>query len=284
MTTPQSHTPSTNTSAQNLQMSDTPHNPMPELSPILKQLRLSGILESLERRNRQAIEHKMTYPEFLSTVIQDEAARRDQKKYGTRLRRAGFRGDKTLEGFDFDYNPGINRALINDLAACRFVDDKVSVLIAGPCGTGKSHIAQAIGHCAVRQGVDVMFTSQTQLLAQINAARATGGFERKMQTLARVPLLIIDDFGLKPLKQGQDEDLHDLVAERYERTATIITSNLDFTEWGEAFPNKLLGAATLDRLRHRAYQVILDGKSYRAPRPMDEPAENANGQVSKSTK
>lgn len=261
-----------------------PYNPLPELAPVLKQLRLSGILESLERRNREAIEHKMTYPEFLAIVIQDEAARRDQKKYGTRLRRAGFRGDKTLEGFDFDFNPGINRALINDLAACRFVDEKVSILIAGPCGTGKSHVAQAIGHCAVRQGVDVMFTSQTQLLAQINAARATGGFERKMQTLARVPLLIIDDFGLKPLKPVQDEDLHDLVAERYERTSTIITSNLDFSEWGEAFPNKLLGAATLDRLRHRAYQVILDGKSYRSPRPVDEPSESIIGQESKSTK
>lgn len=262
----------------------TAHNPMPELAPILKQLRLSGVLESLERRNREAIEHKMTYPEFLALVIHDEAARRDQKKYGTRLRRAGFRGDKTLEGFDFDFNPGINRALIKDLAACRFLDEKVSILIAGPCGTGKSHVAQAIGHCAVRQGSDVMFTSQTQLLAQINAARATGGFERKMQTLARVPLLIIDDFGLKPLKQGQDEDLHDLVAERYERASTIVTSNLDFSEWGDAFPNKLLGAATLDRLRHRAYQVVLDGKSYRAPRPVEKGLEDAVGQVPKSTK
>jgi len=243
-----------------------PHNPMPELAPILKQLRLSGLLESLEHRNREAIKAKMTYPEFLAIMIQDEAARRDSKKYDMRLRRAGFRGDKTLERFDFSFNPGIDEALVRDLAACRFVEEKVGVLIAGPCGTGKSHVAQAIGHCAVRNGTDVMFTTQTQLLAQIAAARATGSVERKMQTLIRVPLLIIDDFGLKPLRQGQDEDLHDLVAERYERSSTIVTSNLDFSEWGEAFPNKLLGAATLDRLRHRAYQVILDGKSYRTPR------------------
>jgi DNA replication protein DnaC len=263
---------------------DYPHNPMPELAPVLKQIRLSGILESIERRNREAIEHKMTYPEFLALIIQDEAARRDQKKYGTRLRRAGFRGDKTLEGFDFDFNPGIDRSLIKDLAACRFVDEKVCVLVAGPCGTGKSHVAQAIGHCAVRQGIDVMFTSQTQLLAQLNAARATGGYERKMQTLIRVPLLIVDDYGLKPLKPGQDEDLHDLVAERYERNSTIITSNLDFSEWGEAFPNKLLGAATLDRLRHRAHQVILDGKSYRAPRPLNPSSETAVASDAKSEK
>ena len=137
-----------------------PRNPLPELAPVLKQLRLSGLLESLERRNREAIEHKMTYPEFLALMIQDEAARRDQKKYGTRLRRAGFRGDKTIESFDFDFNPKIDRAQITDLAACRFIDEKVSVLIAGPCGTGKSHIAQAIGHCAVRAGLDVLFTTQ----------------------------------------------------------------------------------------------------------------------------
>ncbi len=240
--------------------------PLPELTPVLKQLRLSGLLDSLETRNREAIEKKLTYPEFLALVIQDEAGRREQKKYGLRLRRSGFRGDKTLEGFDFDFNPNINQALIRDLAQCRFIEEKVSVLIAGPCGTGKSHIAQAIGHCAVRLGYDVVFTSQSSLLAQIHAARATGSIERKMQTLSRVPLLIIDGFGLKPLKPGQDEDVHDLIAERYERNATLITSNLDFSEWGDAFPNKLLSASTLDRLRHAAYTLVLDGKSYRTPR------------------
>ena len=245
--------------------------PLPELTPVLKQLRLSGIIDSLDSRNREAIKNKLSYPEFLALIIQDEAGRREQKKYGMRLRRAGFRGDKTLEGFDFDFNPGINQQRVTDLAQCRFIEEKVAVLIAGPCGTGKSHIAQAIGHCAVRRGYDVMFTSQSNLLSQINAARATGAIERKMQALTRVPLLIIDDFGLKPLKAGQDEDFHDLVAERYERTATVITSNLDFTEWGEAFPNKLLGASTLDRLRHAAYRLVLDGKSYRTPRGDNQP-------------
>jgi len=98
-------------------------------------------------------------------------------------------------------------------------------LIAGPCGTGKSHIAQALGHCAVRRGYDVIFTTQTQLVGQIHAARATGSIERKLQTLIRVPLLIIDDFGLKPLKPGQDEDFHDLIAERYETAVVKIYSN-----------------------------------------------------------
>ncbi len=121
----------------------------------------------------------------------------------------------------------------------------------------------------------MLFTSQSQLLGSLHAARATESFERKFLNLARVPLLIIDDFGLKPLRPPHDEDFHDLVAERYERTATVITSNLDFGEWGDAFPNQLLGAATLDRLRHGAYRVVLDGKSYRSPRPMEKPLENS---------
>ena len=259
-------------------------SPLPELTPVLKQLRLSGLLDSLDTRNREAIQGKLTYPEFLALVIQDEAERRDQKKYALRLRRAGFRGDKTLEGFDFDFNPTVDQRLVRELAQCRFIEEKVAVLIAGHCGTGKSHIAQAIGHCAVRKGYDVMFTTQSTLLAQINAARATGAIERKLQTLVRIPLLIIDDFGLKPLKATQDEDLHDLVAERYERAATIVTSNLDFSEWGEAFPNKLLGASTLDRLRHAAYRLVLEGKSYRALRSDSETHKSAIGKEPKNAK
>ena len=245
-------------------------NPLPELAPQLKQLRLSGILDSLETRNREAIESKMSYPDFLGLLIFDEVARREQKKFNTRVRRAGFRSQKTLEQFDFDFAKNLNRALIEELATCRYIGEKVAVLIAGPCGTGKSHLAQALGHCAVRAGYDVLFSTQSQLLGSLHAARATNAFERKFQSLVRVNLLIIDDFGLKPLRSPQDEDLHDLVAERYERGATIVTSNLDFTEWGEAFPNRLLGAATLDRLRHNAYRVILDGDSFRTPRPLPE--------------
>jgi len=265
-------------------------NPMPELTPNLKQLRLSGILDSLETRNRQAIESKLAYTDFLALLIQDEVARRDQKKLQARLRRASFRAQKTLEQFDFVRLPGVNRAQVQDLATGRYVQEKVCILIAGPCGTGKSHLAQALGHCAIRQGHDVLFTTQSQLLGNLHAARAIGGYDRRFQQYARVPLLVVDDFGLKPLRPPHDEDFHDLVAERYERAATILTSNLDFAEWGEAFPaNKMLGAATLDRLRHGAYRIILDGPSYRDPRPLpeaDKPrAENtAKSALAKGTK
>ena len=245
-------------------------NPMPELAPLLKRLRLSGILHSLDTRNREAIKHKMPYTDFLSLLIADEVARREQKKFQMRIRRAGFRSAKTLEQFDFDFNPHINQALVAELATTRFIDERVAVLIAGPCGTGKSHLAQALGHCAIRAGHDVLFTTQSQLLGTLHAARAINAYERRFNTFARVPLLIIDDFGLKALRSPHDEDFHDLINERYERTATLMTSNLDFAEWGDAFPNRLLGAATLDRLRHGAYRLTLEGNSYRTPRPLPE--------------
>jgi DNA replication protein DnaC len=246
-------------------------NPIPELTPALKQLRLSGILDSLEARNRQAIDGQLAYTDFLALLIQDEVARREHKKFASRMRRASFRATKSLDGFDFDRMPGVNRSQIADIATGRYLEEKAPVLIVGPCGTGKSHLAQALGHCAVRQGHDVLFTSQNQLTATLNGARAIGGFERKLQQLTRVDLLIIDDFGLKPLRSPADEDFHELIAERYERAATIITSNLDFAEWSDAFPtNRMLGAATVDRLRHGAYRVVLDGASYRTPR--DTPA------------
>ena len=258
-------------------------NPMPELIPMLKSLRLSGVLDSLETRNRQAIDKKLSYTEFLGLILQDETARRAHKKLQLALRRANFRNQKTLEDFDFTFNPYINQALVMDLATCRFMDEKVSVFIVGPCGTGKSHIAQALGHSAIRLGHDVMFTTQSKMLTKLHAARATNSFDRQFNQLTKASLLIIDDFGLKPLKGSQDEDFHDVITERYERKSTIVTSNLDTPEWTDAFPNKLLGSATIDRLRHGAYTVVLEGKSFRAPRPMPKMKKSSTSKTSKST-
>ena len=249
-------------------------NPMPELIPMLKELRLSGILDSLETRNKQAIDEKLSFTDFLALLLQDEVAGRSNKRFPLRVRKAGFRNHKTLEDFDFSFNPSVNRKQVIDLATCRFIEEKVCVLIVGPCGTGKSHISQALGHCAIRLGYDVLFTTQSKILGQLNAARATNSYERRFNALVKVDLLIIDDFGLKPLKTSQDEDLHDLISERYERHSTIMSSNLDFSEWGDAFPNRILGAATIDRLRHGAYRVILDGESYRSPKPLPKPTKN----------
>ena len=249
--------------------------PMPELVPQLKRLRLSGLLETLPQRHRQAVDGQLSYTEFLALLVQDELGRREQKKFAQRIRRAGFRSQKTLADFDFSHNPKINQAYLLDLASCRFVEEKVAVLIAGPCGTGKSHLAQALGHEAARRDYDVLFTTPRRLHAQLQAARATHTYDRRFLALTRVPLLIIDDFALTPFEHPADEDFHELIAERYERVATIITSNLDLSEWGSAFPNRLLGAATLDRLRHAAYTVVLDGDSYRTLKPIAKAQKSA---------
>ena len=241
-------------------------HPMPEINTLLKQLRLSHIEVNLSQRNREAVERTLAYPEFLALLLQDEMLGRENKKFQARIRRANIQGDKTLERYDFSFNPKINAAQIQELASCRFIEEKAPVLIVGPCGTGKSHIAQAIAHCATRFGIDVLWLSQSQLFSDLQAAKAAGRFEKKFTELTKITLLIIDDFGLRPLRTPQDEDFHDLISERYERTTTIVTSNLDFDEWVNAFPNRLLAAATLDRLRHNAHRVILDGASYRKGR------------------
>lgn len=235
-----------------------------EVQGALKALRLSGILENLAIRNKEAIDNKMSFMEFLSTLLQDEVLRREQKKLDARIIRSKINCDKTLERFDFGFNPKINQQQIRDLATCHFIEEKVPMLIVGPCGTGKTHVAQAISTCAMRNAIDALFFTQTQLFTYLQAARATGDYDKKFQKLIKIPLLVIDDFGLKPMRTPQDEDMHDVISERYEKASTIVTSNLDFEEWGDAFPNKLLAAATLDRLRHGAYKIILEGDNYRS--------------------
>jgi DNA replication protein DnaC len=250
-------------------------HPMPEINALLRQLKLSHILDYLPQRNRESIEKKLAYPEFLSLLLQDEILGRENKKFQTRFKRANIDGNKTLERYDFDFNSSMNRAQIQELASCRFIDERAPVLIVGPCGTGKSHIAQALAHCAIRQGIDALWLQQSKLFSELQAAKAAGRYEKKFAEFAKVPLLVIDDFGLRPMRTPQDEDFHDLISERYERAATMVTSNLDFAEWGSAFPNKLLAAATLDRLRHNAYKVILDGPSFRGDREEEKSAKTA---------
>jgi DNA replication protein DnaC len=241
-------------------------HPMPEINTLLKQLKLSHMMDYLPQRNRESIEKKLAYPEFLALLLQDEILGRENKKFQARIKRANVDSNKTLEKYDFDFNSTVNRAQIQELASCRFIDEKAPILIVGPCGTGKSHIAQALAHCAIRQGVDVLWLQQSKLFSDLQAAKAAGRYEKKFAEFAKIPLLIIDDFGLRPMRSPQDEDFHDLISERYERASTMVTSNLDFGEWGNAFPNRLLAAATIDRLRDNAYKVVLDGPSFRDDR------------------
>ena len=238
-------------------------NPMPQLEPMLKQLRLSGMLDSLAARNQQAIKSQLAYPDFLSLLVEDEIARRDQRQFGQRLRKAQVSGDKTLERFDYSHSPSVNHALIAELATCRFVTEHASVLIAGPTGTGKSHLVQALGHCALRAGHDVLFITHTKLLAQLHTARATNSYNRKLAQLAKIEVIAIDDFGLRPMRSPQDEDFHELIAERYERKSLTITANTPFSQWGEVFVEPAMTLAAVDRLVHHSTILEMNVESYR---------------------
>ena len=235
-----------------------------QLNTHLKRLRLSGIFDTIEVRNQQAIQDKLSYVEFLNRLIQDEVERRAQKQLQLRLRRAAFHTDKTLEAFDFGFNSTINRQQILDLATCAYIAARRNALICGPTGVGKSHLAQALGHEACRRGYDVLFVSAHKMLAHLNAGRADGSYDRRLQTYLRPALLIIDDFGLKPMHPPAPEDMFDVILERYERGSILMTSNRAPGEWPEIFQNPLIASAALDRLVDNAQIAIITGASYRA--------------------
>ncbi|MGH7725311.1 MAG: IS21-like element helper ATPase IstB [Candidatus Eiseniibacteriota bacterium] len=239
------------------------------LLPKLKQLRLSGILETLELRNRQAVEEQVSYIEFLARLLEDEVERRGQKQLALRLRRSGLDPAKTLEAFDFSFNASVNRKQIFDIATCAFVERAEGVWLIGPAGVGKSHLAQALGHEAVRRGYDVLFVRTSVMLASLYAGRADGSYDRRLLTYLRPDVLILDDFGLKPMRPPATEDIYDVIDGRYQRAPTLLTTNRDFTEWPELFDQPVLASAALDRMAHGATQITITGDSYRAkgPRP-----------------
>jgi DNA replication protein DnaC len=250
-----------------------------QLVPKLKSLRLSGILETLEVRNREAIEEKCTYVEFLQKLLEDEVERRGQKQLSLRLRRSNLDPTKTLESFEFGFNSTINRQQIYDLATCGFVERAEAVFLCGPAGVGKSHIAQGLGHEAARRGYDVLFTRTSLMLANLHGGRADGSYERRLASYHRPEVLILDDFGLKAMRPPAMEDFYEVIEGRYGRGSVILTTNRAAGEWGELFDNPVLASAALDRLAHGATQIVITGESYRAkgsrPRPSVAVAKRA---------
>ena len=234
------------------------------LIPKLKQLRLSGILDTLDARCQQAIDEHWSYGDFLERLLEDEVERRQQKQLALRVRRATLSSDKTLETFDFTFNPAINRQRLYDLATGYFIRDKRNVLLCGPTGVGKSHLAQALAHEACRRGFDVVFINAHKMLRSLQAGRADNTYEKRLASYARPDLLVIDDFGLKPMTSPGPEDLYDVINERYEKGSILITSNRAPAEWATWFTDPLLASAGLDRLAHNAHVIVIQGPSYRA--------------------
>jgi DNA replication protein DnaC len=233
------------------------------LLPKLRLLKLGGMVQTLDVRASQAIERQLTPVEFLALLLDDELERRSQQRLARHLAHSGCDAHKTLAHFDFAAAPGVNRSYIMDLAACTFVGRHENLLLCGPTGVGKSHVANGLAIEAMKRNLRVLSRPLQRLLADLHAARANGSYPRLLARILTVDLLVLDDFGLQPLSPQAAQDLYEIISERYERGSLIITSNRAFEEWAEVFGNELLASAALDRLTHHAHTLIIRGESYR---------------------
>ena len=234
-----------------------------QLEGKLKQLRLTGILETLEVRLRQAEESNSGYLDFILTLFEDEYEKRQSRGLLTRLKKAGFEEEKTLEGFDFHFNPQIPIKRIKQLANCTYIDKRENLFLLGPVGVGKTHVAQALGHIACRMGHEVFFTKAAKMFRYLNGGRADNSFEKRIKRYTSAQLLIIDDFGLKPLTPTQSDDFYEVIGERYLKKSTIFTSNRPLEDWHSLFPDPVIANSAMDRIAHNAHQISMIGESYR---------------------
>jgi len=244
----------------------------PALHQCLRTLKLSGMLDTLDARLAQARAGELGHLEFLQVLCHDEIARRQSHAITRRIRRAHFEQQLTLEEFDYTASPKLPAAQIRDLAALRWLAAGESVVLYGPVGVGKTHVAQALGHLAIRQGAEVRFTKTSRLLATLAGGHADRTWDKRLRELVRPALLILDDFGMRELTAAQADDLYELVAERTAVGGSmILTSNRSPVDWYPLFPNPVVAESLLDRLINTSHQVFLNGPSYR---PNKRPGTN----------
>jgi DNA replication protein DnaC len=229
----------------------------------MERLRLGGMRSTCAQRVKTAQSEKWSYSAFLDTLLTDEVERRNHSQLTRRLAKSQLKPNKTLETFEFDFNSGIHAATIRELACCKFIEEGQNIFIMGPAGVGKSHLAQALGHEACRRGYDVLCYRTHKLFEWINSGRGDGTHTRKMNQVIRIPLLILDDFGLQSMTETGQEDLYELILARYEQKPLIITSNRDLSEWTTIFTSPLVASAAVDRLVHKAIDIRIEGESYR---------------------
>jgi DNA replication protein DnaC len=236
-----------------------------QLEAGLKSLGLSGMLDTLAARLVQAQAGELGHLEFLEVLCEDEIARRDAAALERRLRAARFEQTTTIEDYDFSFNPKIPAAHIRDLATLRFLDHGESVVLHGPVGVGKSHVAQALGHAACRHGHSVVFTKTSRLLADLAGGHADRSWETRLRRWARPALLLLDDFAMRPFTPTQADDLYELISERGGRSV-IITANRAAEDWYSLFPNPVVAESILDRVVNGAHHIHMPGRSYRPNR------------------
>jgi DNA replication protein DnaC len=235
-----------------------------ELQRALRQLRCSGMAAGLEARLLEAQTAPLPPIDFLSTLVGDELLRRQDRLLARRVQQAGFRDQgKTLDTFDFDFNKKMNRRLVFDLATGRFVAQHEDGLLLGPPGTGKSHLAQAIGFAVIQQGHRVCYREAHVLLDELADAQLAGTRKDYLRHVTTVPLLVIDDLGMKRLPHTAAEDLLEIVMRRYERASTLITSNRPVEDWGKLLGDAAAVTALLDRLLHHAHVLTCGPRSWR---------------------
>jgi DNA replication protein DnaC len=243
-----------------------------QLGPVLRSLHLTGMLDTIEIRLSEARAGKLGHVEFLQVLCEDEIARREATAVTRRIRAARFPTEATLEGFDFAYNKTIPAATIRDLARLEFIEAGEGILLYGPVGVGKSHVAVALGHLACRRGHEVAFTTCSKLLAELAGGHADRSFETRLRKLAKPALLIVDDWAMREFTLTQADDVFELLSERLDRPgrSLVLTSNRSPSDWYPLFPNAVVGESILDRVLNSSHHVLLEGKSYRPakrPRP-----------------
>jgi DNA replication protein DnaC len=237
---------------------------LPELDRALKQLRLGGMAAVLEARLHQAQTERLAPLDLVTLLVTDELTRRSERLLARRVKQAAFRdAQRTLDTFDWDFNRKMNRALVFELATGHFITRREDALFLGPPGTGKSHLAQAIGHAAIQQGVRVLYREAHVLLEELADATLGGTRKECVAALATVPLLIVDDLGMRRLPATAAEDLLELVMRRYERASTLFTSNRPVEDWGKLFNDAPAVTAMLDRLLHHGHVLKCGPRSWR---------------------
>jgi DNA replication protein DnaC len=235
-----------------------------ELQRSLRQLRLGGMAAVLETRLHQAQAEPMAPIDLLATLVQDELTRRSDRLLDRRRQQARFRNpDKALDNFDFQFNPKLNRSLVFDLATGVFIERREDALFLGPGGTGKSHLAQAIGQAAIQQGHKVIYRETHILLEELADATLDGTRKQYIESVSTVALLIIDDFGMRKLPQTAAEDLLEIVMRRYERASTLLTSNRPVEDWGKLLGDVAAVGSMLDRLLHHGHVLKCGPRSWR---------------------
>jgi len=232
----------------------------------LRNLKLSGIAKTLEVRNEQAIREKLSYMEFLELLIEDKLANRKDNSYKKRFQKAHFPFTKTLEEYDFNFQPTLNRQEIYNLATCEFIRKKENVVFIGPPGTGKTHLSISIGIKALQQGYKVIFTTVSDMMSALFESKADNSYAQKLKYYLSSDLLILDELGFRKLNEHIVDQFYEIISQRYEKGSLIITSNKTFDEWGNIFWDSILASAILDRIVHHSHLVLIKGESFRMRR------------------